>query len=71
VRVIEFLALTDQCEGLLSNAKLPSVSGIDKFNGHMFHTARWDYEYTGGSPNDANLSSLEGKTVGIVGKSPW
>lgn len=70
MRPIEFLALTDQFEGLLSNAKLPGVPGIDKFKGHMFHTSRWDYEYTGGSPSDANLSSLEGKTVGIVGKSP-
>ena len=55
-------------EGLLSNAKLPGVPGIDTFKGHMFHTARWDYNCTGGTPTDPTLTGLEGKTVGIVGK---
>ena len=54
-------------KGLLSNAKLPDIPGIDTFKGHMFHTARWDYQYTGGKPNDPALTGLEGKRVGIVG----
>lgn len=48
-------------------AKLPGVPGIDDFRGHMFHTSRWDYKYTGGTPKDPSLTGLQGKTVGIVG----
>jgi cation diffusion facilitator CzcD-associated flavoprotein CzcO len=33
----------------------------------MFHTARWDYSVTGGSPNQPKLTGLQGKRVGIVG----
>lgn len=33
----------------------------------MFHTARWDYGYTGGTPKDPSLTGLKGKRVGIVG----
>jgi cation diffusion facilitator CzcD-associated flavoprotein CzcO len=34
--------------GVLSMPKLPGIPGIDEFKGKIFHTARWDYEYTGG-----------------------
>ncbi len=30
--------------------KLPAIPGMDEFEGKAFHTARWDYEYTGGAP---------------------
>ena len=30
-----------------SAIKLPGVPGIGSFRGHSFHTARWDYGYTG------------------------
>ena len=33
----------------------------------MFHTARWDYGYTGGAPENPELTGLEGKRVAIVG----
>jgi cyclohexanone monooxygenase len=34
--------------GPLNKPKLPGIPGIEKFNGHTFHTSRWDYDYTGG-----------------------
>lgn len=60
----EFFVLTS---GLLHNPKLPKVPGIEKLNKHTFHTARWDYDYTGGSPDDPTLSKLSGKKVIFVG----
>ncbi|KAK2756398.1 hypothetical protein FQN54_005290 [Arachnomyces sp. PD_36] len=53
--------------GLLNMPKMPDVPGIEKFQGHSFHTSRWDYEYTGGSPEDPSLTNLKDKKVGIVG----
>lgn len=60
----EFFVLT---AGLLHNPKLPKLPGIEDYAGHSFHTARWDYNYTGGSPTDTTLSGLKGKTVIFVG----
>ncbi len=34
--------------GPLSRPKLPGIPGINDFEGHTFHTSRWDYRYTGG-----------------------
>lgn len=59
--------LTWNLAGLLSNAQLPGVPGINNFKGHMFHTARWDYDFTGGSQEDPTLTGLKGKRVAIVG----
>ena len=33
--------------GTLSKPKLAKIEGIDEFSGHLFHTSRWDYDYTG------------------------
>ncbi len=52
--------------GILHKAKLPGVPGIETFKGHAFHTSRWDYDYTGGSP-DSFMDKLGDKKVGIVG----
>lgn len=60
----EFFVLTS---GLLHNPKLPKVPGIERFSKHTFHTARWDYSYTGGSPEDPTLSKLVGKKAIFVG----
>jgi cyclohexanone monooxygenase len=46
--------------GPLHRPKLPGVPGIDSYEGHTFHTSRWDYEYTGGD-SDGNLTGLAGK----------
>jgi cation diffusion facilitator CzcD-associated flavoprotein CzcO len=55
-----------QSTGVLNRPKLPAVEGIDQFRGHTFHTSRWDYEYTGGSPS-GNLTGLRDKRVAIIG----
>jgi cation diffusion facilitator CzcD-associated flavoprotein CzcO len=52
--------------GFLQKPKLPGIPGIEKFQGHTFHTSRWDYEYTGGDAN-GNLGGLRDKRVGIIG----
>ncbi|MEU9062698.1 NAD(P)/FAD-dependent oxidoreductase [Streptomyces sp. NPDC048430] len=52
--------------GTLTEPKLPGIPGIETFRGHTFHTSRWDYAYTGGTP-DGGLTGLAGKRVGIVG----
>jgi cyclohexanone monooxygenase len=52
--------------GPLNRPKLPGIPGIGSFEGHSFHTSRWDYAYTGGDSN-GNLTGLRGKRVGIIG----
>ncbi|MDG9724260.1 flavin-containing monooxygenase [Streptomyces sp. DH41] len=52
--------------GTLTELKLPGIPGIEKFEGHTFHTSRWDYAYTGGTA-DGGLTGLADKRVGIVG----
>ena len=53
--------------GPLHVPKLPGISGIETFQGHSFHTSRWDYEYTGGNPEGAPLEKLKDKKVAIIG----
>ncbi|WP_405693455.1 NAD(P)/FAD-dependent oxidoreductase [Streptomyces coelicoflavus] len=52
--------------GTLTELKLPGIPGIETFRGHTFHTSRWDYGYTGGTP-DGGLTGLADKRVGVVG----
>ncbi|HEX2576568.1 MAG TPA: NAD(P)/FAD-dependent oxidoreductase, partial [Aquihabitans sp.] len=52
--------------GILHKAKLPAIEGITDFAGRAFHTARWDYGYTGGSPTEP-MDRLADKRVGIIG----
>ena len=33
--------------GYQAKPKLPGIPGSRRFRGHMFHTSRWDYGYTG------------------------
>jgi cation diffusion facilitator CzcD-associated flavoprotein CzcO len=42
--------------GVLHHPKLPSIEGLDRFGGALFHSARWDHAV-----------KLEGRRVGIVG----
>ena len=53
--------------GILNLMKLPAIPGMDEFEGTAFHTARWDYEYTGGGPDDPRLTKLADKVVGVIG----
>jgi len=52
--------------GPLNRPKLPGIPGIETFEGHSFHTSRWDYDYTGGS-TEGGLTGLADKRVAIIG----
>ncbi|MEZ5735431.1 MAG: NAD(P)/FAD-dependent oxidoreductase [Novosphingobium sp.] len=54
------------CTGHYSKPKLPGIPGIETFEGHSFHTSRWDYAFTGGNA-DGNLTGLKGKKVAVIG----
>jgi cation diffusion facilitator CzcD-associated flavoprotein CzcO len=53
--------------GPLNRPKLPGIPGIKDFKGKVFHTARWEYDYTGGSWENPVLDKLKDKRVAIVG----
>ncbi|MDX2380242.1 MAG: NAD(P)/FAD-dependent oxidoreductase [Acidimicrobiia bacterium] len=53
--------------GPMTRPKLPGIPGIESFGGHTFHTARWDYDYTGGDRAGAPMENLATKRVGIIG----
>jgi cation diffusion facilitator CzcD-associated flavoprotein CzcO len=53
--------------GILNLLKLPVIPGMETFEGKAFHTARWDYDYTGGSQEDPRMTKLADKVVGVVG----
>ena len=53
--------------GPLHRPKLPGIEGIELFEGHSFHTSRWDYAYTGGDPDGAPMERLTDRRVGIIG----
>ncbi len=52
--------------GPLNRPKLPAIPGIEEFDGHTFHTSRWDYDYTGGD-HSGGLTKLADKRVAIIG----
>ena len=52
--------------GPLHRPKLPGIEGINNFQGHTFHTSRWDYGYTGGD-STGGLTELQDKRVAIIG----
>ncbi len=53
-------------QGNFNRPKLPGIPGIKDFKGHMFHSARWDYDYTGGDAS-GGLHKLHDKRVALVG----
>ncbi|MBN3852959.1 NAD(P)/FAD-dependent oxidoreductase [Paraburkholderia sp. Ac-20340] len=42
--------------GPLSRPALPAIAGLERFEGKVFHSARWDHDY-----------ALEGKRVAVIG----
>ena len=52
--------------GILNLMKLPVIAGMEDFGGVSFHTARWDYDYTGGGPHEP-LDRLGDKVVAVLG----
>jgi len=53
-------------QGPLAKIKLPGVKGIRDYKGKIFHSARWDYGFSGGN-SDGGLTKLEGKRIGVIG----
>lgn len=53
-------------QGPLAKVKLPGIPGIESFKGKMFHSARWDYDYTGGD-QAGGLTGLSDKVVAVIG----
>ena len=58
-----FVVMTN---GSYNRPKLPGIPGIKNFTGHSFHSARWDYDYTGGDAS-GGLDKLADKRVALVG----
>ena len=52
--------------GFIVNPKLPRIPGLESFEGHSFHTSRWDFAYTGGN-EDGGMTNLADKKVGLIG----
>ena len=52
--------------GIFSRPQFPGIPGIESYKGKMFHSARWDYDYTGGD-GDGGLDRLADKRVGLIG----
>ena len=42
--------------GILHHPKLPDIEGLDRFEGAIFHSARWDHEVP-----------LDGRRIGVIG----
>jgi cyclohexanone monooxygenase len=56
-------------QGSYNRPKLPDIPGIKEYSsagGHVFHSARWDYDYTGGD-STGGLDKLADKRVALVG----
>lgn len=60
----QFVAMVN---GVLNWPKLPGFPGISEFQGAIFHSSRWDYSITGGSPENPSLGNLKDKRVAIIG----
>ncbi len=43
-------------QGPLSNASFPDIAGIERYQGHKIHSARWDHDY-----------DFSGKRVAVIG----
>jgi cyclohexanone monooxygenase len=52
--------------GSFNRPKLPGIPGIKDFKGHIFHSSRWDYEYTGGD-SGGGMDKLADKKVALIG----
>lgn len=53
--------------GPLNKPKLPGIPGLHDFQGKIFHSSRWDYEYSGGSQQEPVLDKLADQRVAVIG----
>ncbi|KAK8017900.1 hypothetical protein PG993_014226 [Apiospora rasikravindrae] len=63
---VQFLIATP---GPVPNPSVPALPGLSDFlkEKAVWHTARWNYDYTGGSQDDPDMVNLKDKVVGIIG----
>ncbi|KAJ5632766.1 hypothetical protein N7490_009105 [Penicillium lividum] len=55
--------------GFLNSPKVPNLKGlhVNRFGGNIIHSSRWNYEYTGGSQENPDMTKLKETRVGVVG----
>ncbi|KAH8657664.1 pyridine nucleotide-disulfide oxidoreductase-like protein [Xylariales sp. PMI_506] len=53
--------------GVLTRPQIPKIPGLLSFSGSLFHTARWNYAISGGSPTNQTLTGLQDKRVAVIG----
>lgn len=55
--------------GLFFSPSAPDAPGLEAFmrSREIFHTARWNYAYTGGSQIKPDMVNLQDKRVGVIG----
>lgn len=53
--------------GILNAPRIPYIEGLETFRGKMFHTSRWDFDYTGGDDRGARMTGIADKNIGIIG----
>jgi len=55
--------------GVLNIPKIPKLPGWQEFrnNRYVLHSARWDYNYTGGNQELPDMVKLKDKEVAIIG----
>lgn len=53
--------------GFVMIPQVPQIKGIEKFEGPCFHTARWNYDITGGTFQNPEMDKLKDQKVGIIG----
>ncbi|KAK1987226.1 phenylacetone monooxygenase [Colletotrichum cereale] len=55
--------------GIFFSPSAPDAPGLEAFmkNRQVFHTARWNYDYTGGTPSQPDMVNLRDKRVAIIG----
>ncbi|KAL2856496.1 hypothetical protein BJY01DRAFT_242834 [Aspergillus pseudoustus] len=53
--------------GVLTRPQVPKIPGLPSFKGEFFHTARWNYQISGGSQSNQTLTGLKGKKVAVIG----
>src|SRR3546814_11721483 len=61
------MRISDWSSDVCSSDLLPSIEGLADFKGKIFLNSRWDYDYTGGAPDNPQLTNLRDKRVAIVG----
>ncbi|EUC39687.1 hypothetical protein COCMIDRAFT_110829 [Bipolaris oryzae ATCC 44560] len=56
--------------GILNVPHVPNVQGLTTTKIPLFHSARWRYDLTGGTPTEQRMEKLKEKRVGIIGTGP-